>query len=552
MKILSLKTNGFRKFPDDFSSNFYDVTYISGGNHKGKTNILFAIVWAMLGSNLTGDERVCLSNNQKDDCCVELSFLDNNNQEHTITRYKHKYNTSKNFLTLDGKLIKQEDLINFYYSKSLFLSIINLSYFVDLPPVKQKELLDKYLPEVNIKDIYLKLPEEDQKKLGTIPTNAKLLIKDLDDEIKFMEQKITNLKGQIEYAEKITTEKLQIPPEFQKQQELDLAIQELDSLKSNSAISDKANLEKELEKLQREELDLTLDINKLEKELQNGKKLYQNMLTDSCCPTCKQKLENSSKTTATKQYRDNLLQQYDKQTKLKEKYKVKHFERVACEGKIMSLVSSTPTISPDTIKELEMNVHSLEQEKQENLRLHNEYTIKSNNIEKAKTDIETFKKDISLLEQSIVETQKQSDIAKQLYFNSIKAKMELADTYLQDVKIRFYKVVKSTGEIKDDFVITYKDKDFSTLSRSEKVAASLEIANMLNKITNLSAPLFIDDSESYPDFDFINKYNDTQILIAQVKKGRTLKISNGKELITGFSSNINLHRKLSKNSIQVA
>ena len=63
--------------------------------------------------------------------------------------------------------------------------------------------------------------------------------------------------------------------------------------------------------------------------------------------------------------------------------------------------------------------------------------------------------------------------------------MQAADMYLKDVKIRFYKVIKATGEIKDDFVITYKDKDFSTLSRSEKIAASLEIANMLNKITKL-------------------------------------------------------------------
>lgn len=121
--------------------------------------------------------------------------------------------------------------------------------------------------------------------------------------------------------------------------------------------------------------------------------------------------------------------------------------------------------------------------------------------------------------------------------------MQSADMYLRDVKIRFYKIIKTTGEIKDDFVITYKDKDFSTLSRSEKIATSLEIANMLNKITKLNAPLFIDDSESYPDFDFVSIYNDTQKIIAQVKKGRALKITNGSEAIKGFTSNKNLHKK---------
>ena len=53
---------------------------------------------------------------------------------------------------------------------------------------------------------------------------------------------------------------------------------------------------------------------------------------------------------------------------------------------------------------------------------------------------------------------------------------------------------------------------------------------MLNKVTNLNSPLFIDDSESYPDFDFINEYKeDTQVFIAQVIKGHNLVITNNKE-----------------------
>ena len=94
----------------------------------------------------------------------------------------------------------------------------------------------------------------------------------------------------------------------------------------------------------------------------------------------------------------------------------------------------------------------------------------------------------------------------------------------------------------------FMSSDFSTLSRSEKIAASLEIANMLNQITNLNIPLFIDDSESYPDFDFINKYKNNQIFIAQVKKGRTLKITNGQEVIAGFNTTKHLYKKSKQTS----
>ena len=77
---------------------------------------------------------------------------------------------------------------------------------------------------------------------------------------------------------------------------------------------------------------------------------------------------------------------------------------------------------------------------------------------------------------------------------------------------------------------------------------------MLNKITKLNVPLFIDDSESYPDFDFISMYKDTQIIIAQVKKGRALRITNGSEVIKGFTSNTNLHKKtnIKKQLVSVA
>ena len=549
MKILSLKTNGFRKFAGEFKTNFYDdITYISGGNHKGKTNILFAIVWAFFGSNLTGDEKPYLGNNSKDEFAVELKFKDNQDKTHTIIRYKNKYNSKKNFLTLDGKIVKQEDLKDFYYDRNLFLAIINLYYFVGLQPAKQKELIDKYLPDVEIKSVYNNLSKEEKKILDVVPDNVKSYITELDDEIKIMTNKISNLQGQIDYAENIANEIIKLPPKFEKQEELDFAIQELDHLKSNNTNSNKKELENKLDELQKEEFNLKLEIRNMDNELQSGKKTYQEMLenTESCCPTCNQKLANNSKVIATKKYRNDLITLYEKQTKLKERYKKVHFDKVACEGKIYSLQDLTTTISPETLIQLENNIKSLELEKQEMQNLYSEYLAKVNNKKKSKNDIENLSKQIILLNKSIADTKNQSEIAKKLYINCIKEKMKAADKYLKDVKISYYKVVRGSGEIKDDFIITYKNKDFNNLSRSERIAASLEIANMLNKVSNLNIPLFIDDSETCPDFDFKSMYNDNQLFIAQVKKGKSLTITNGNQLIKGYTSNKNYKKSNNK------
>lgn len=105
--------------------------------------------------------------------------------------------------------------------------------------------------------------------------------------------------------------------------------------------------------------------------------------------------------------------------------------------------------------------------------------------------------------------------------------MKFATQHLKNVSIKYYSVLKDSGELKDDFIITYKGNEFKNLSKSETIATSLELSNMFNKISGINIPIFIDDSESCADYNFIEEYSeDTQILIAQVKKGQELQIKN--------------------------
>ena len=141
MKFNYIKTVGFRKFKEEFETNLYDITDISGGNTKGKTNILYAIVWAFLGTNLTGDDKVWLGNKNSDNCYVELNFIDNNNEEHTLIRYKNKYDNKLNFISLDKMNINQEKLQKFYSDKKLFLSIINTNYFINIQTLNKFNII---------------------------------------------------------------------------------------------------------------------------------------------------------------------------------------------------------------------------------------------------------------------------------------------------------------------------------------------------------------------------------------------------------------------------
>ena len=166
-------------------------------------------------------------------------------------------------------------------------------------------------------------------------------------------------------------------------------------------------------------------------------------------------------------------------------------------------------------------------------------------------DIERFNSEIEEKEKLINNLNDTKKVAQKLYIGYIEEKMKLAKEYLTDVNIKFYSVLKTTGEIKEDFIITYKDTPIYDLSRSETIATALELANMFNKIIGANFPIFIDDYESCADYDFIKEYSkDTQVIIAKVEKGNLLKIADAnsdmvtiiKPIIKGFKT-INTLRK---------
>lgn len=133
--------------------------------------------------------------------------------------------------------------------------------------------------------------------------------------------------------------------------------------------------------------------------------------------------------------------------------------------------------------------------------------------------------------------------------------MKLAKQYLKDVDIKFYSVLKTTGEIKEDFIITYKNNTLADLSRSETIATALEFANMFNKISKVNFPIFIDDYESCADYDFIKEYSsDTQLIVSMVEKGHCLKIAdyNDKNNYTEIKTNIKGYRTLNTDKGNVA
>lgn len=625
MKVDYIKTIGFRKFKSVFETKLFDTTNITGKNRSGKSNILYAIVNIMLGTNLSGDEKSCLINRKCDASYGELHFTDNQGIKHILVRGKNKVGTKNNFLTLDGKPVTQNELISFYKDKKLFLSIINPLYFLSKKPAEQKEMVDKYLSDIkpfeifnklsdlqkqnllkryfkiNVREIYDRFSEEelkelyssyklqeitnkqfeelspkelfssfkdvvlrdikyyymlspkeqeefvnmhilnifmdiaydnleleDQKILEGIPQDIPTYMSELNQDIKKSESYITTLNGKIDYAQNIADEKLPETKKFEKEVELSLAYQELDSLSNDKQIKDKENQKQKVEDLEKEILNVSTEITELEKTMKTGKQKYLAIKegTNCICPTCEQHIQNESKEKTITNMKKDLTNAFNRKNTLETKQKDLKFKLAMERCQYHALGGDTIIDNSKKIANLKENINKLELEKKEIERFNNEISIKEKNIQNAKIDIANFNKQIVTQNKYIKQLKDARKVAQKLYIAYIEEKMKLAKQYLKDVKVKFYSVLKTTGEIKEDFIITYKGNPLSNLSRSETIATALEFANMFNQIARTNFPIFIDDMESCADYDFIKDYSsNSQLIVSNVVKGSNLKIA---------------------------
>ena len=479
MRVNYVKTKGFRKFKEIFETDLYDITSISGKNRSGKSNLLYAIINIILGTNLSGDEKACLVNKYCDSSYGELYFTDNNGMKHILVRGKNKCSSKGNFMLLDGKPINQTELISFYKDKKLFLSIINPLYFLSKKPAEQKEMVDKYLLDIRPKEIfdrldvntqkalikkyytnkekgfetlsqeeqtqfvnlnmfnicmdvaYNNLSKKEQSLLEGVPSDIPSYITELNSDIKRVDSQISSLNGKIEYAENIANEKLPEYKTFEKDEELSLAQQELAFLNTNDKLVDKENQKKIVENLEKDIFSKETEFNELEQEMKSGKKTYLSIKngTNCTCPTCNQKIQDESKAITIQNMYNDLVSKFDKRNLLETQIKDLKSKYTLERCKYHALEVNPNVEKQKRIAVVQESLNLLEQEKQEIQKFNNEIAIKEKNINTAKSDIEKFNSEKQEKNKLINNLNNTKKVAQKLYISYIEEKMKLAKEY---------------------------------------------------------------------------------------------------------------------------
>ncbi|WP_427340908.1 hypothetical protein [Caloranaerobacter sp. DY30410] len=561
--------NGFKNHKSKVEYRLGNRTLIEGENGQGKTTIGEAITWCLLGCDLTGNEKATskLMNNSSKSMEVEIDFIYEGKEYNVIRRKKG----SKLDIYLNGNKVNSNDLADFYKDKRIFLSVFNPSYFPNLSPKEAKDLLLSILDTVNNEEVF--------KEIGDYMANVlkengfrfpNLFLEKKREELRELEDDKIFLEGFIYGKEEMP----EIPKvlEFEHEDELKKLNIELDKLNSIKIkplhdIDDIKNKKFELErkiyelKSQKDALDppKLINVEALKsryytlkdeyKELNNELKSLNNTVV---CDQCGNEidLDKSRKEYLVKRLKEievegkniaqsikeaenknnDLMKEYESKLYLHNKKiddEIKKLEEEINALNIDKLIQENKKHEESELQDINnrkaeiiARIKELEREKAQ-VEFHNqnrENLIKQQ--EEIKNKIEESRKKLEAIDVKKSDILIQIDAAKK--FNEVKLKLQSKniDKYLNKVSIRLQKLVKSTGEIKDDFKIMYDNREFNVLSNSEKIKAGLEIANLIMNVTGYRFPIFIDNAES------ITKYKapETQIIEARVKKGSLLKI----------------------------
>lgn len=578
--INKIAITGFRGYKERVEYQLGDRTIINGDNGLGKSSIGEAIVWAITGCDMWGNEKS--TTKLVNDSGVKLTevalecTLDG--QVVNITRRKKG---SANDLYVNE--VKTRDLGELYKSKNLFLSIFNPYYFPELAPKDAKQLLSDCLkpvskeevfqelgdywvdvlkknnfniPETFLNDVRTDLKEQQDNLIFLEGAASKSYTSDVptkknfdDTELKQLKEELAKLYINIDVENEIakiaplkdfdsTLKQLKVEEQIAHMMVNNLAygtllpVEHLINQKNDLLMSYKYKknaldtMEKKIVRCEQcgHETDLAAESRELlQAELKNiqveGLKLKSRI----------EQIQKSNKEIEEK----NLKIKEEAESKIADKLaeieskrvdvlKSKEFDEVRYrkeKEEVLLRVEATKAQNADKQKELATKIGYLEAERM-NVIEHNS-RVDAIIAQNAQCEAEKARnaEEVQNCRNKIDHLKLAIDAGKQ--YNSIKLKKqaESINKYLDRVSIQLEKITKD-GDIKDDFKVLLDGKEFSKLSGSEKIRAGLEIANLLMNIQDMYIPVFVDDGERINVIPELN----TQMIVTKVTMDKKINV----------------------------
>ena len=514
--IVNIKIAGFKNFKGPYTMDFDRYTCISGGNGQGKSTIADAIAYAFCGTPFWG-EKSCdrLLNSESREMYVEVRFVDENGEIHTLSRRRNDGGTSIVFDTVN---IRQTDIAERFAEKDIFLSLLNPLYFIEKIAEDGREILQKLVPEAEPKDVLAQMSKSTRTLLeNEILLDPEFFAKKKREELKEIRETTLYLEGQRDLLQKqydetaaklddIVSKGNDIVNRKQILEEKQFDGIDVEKLKKRqneiaSALSDdkrKHLLERRAEVQHRQYVSkFTEEIAKINAEIAafsaQCRKIVaraKSIKVGDTCPTCHTVVtEENCKAIAMglqAEYDDirtkgqNAVSARDELAALDKKSAEKFEEFKTAD--LAQIEADLAVLGSADVSEIAMLEDRIANEVQV-LYEANDIPEKIKAINKQLEECAAKKEELSRLITAVSE------------YAAMKAEITLQSLQMNRASIKFFDVVKTTGEVKNTFRFTYDGKDYRLLSTSEKIKAGLEVSALLERLTGLVYPKYIDNAE---------------------------------------------------------
>lgn len=582
MKITGMTFTDFRNHKAPESYTFGDVSYITGHNGTGKTTMAHGVCYALYGVSYYGEQKIeRLMNENAAGTQVQLDFTDQNGKAHTLIRNR---SGDKTALLLDTYTIRQADIDRMFCDKDTFLSMFNPTYLPEHLGEKGRALILKYLQPVPVQTVLEQIGESCREHLDGIDLNASSpenQMKNYREAIRQTDMQAAFLQGNIEsieeaqktaeqkldglYAEQADAEakrKALADRQFDGIETEDLSIQRDMLLAKLSAEPETDNAEAEALRAKIAETRQKAYVSKyLQAQAENAAAVkalsgQYNALAERIkglkpgtqCPSCLMRITEQNlpevrngmmtelKSMAAQGHelvaQGRELAELDNKAKaVFEQFKAEDLQKLSAALEKLESAKDNGAdraqlrASLERIDELQKYGNLSEAEYADLNCLTAELTGIRAQIQTIEALTDGKKLEDAYAQQEIYTEQilKYKNILSALSeFVCKRTELAVAGLQMPNVKIKLFDVVRTTGELINVFKFTYKGRDYSTLSLSEKTLAGIEITAMIRKITGLGCPVCVDNTESIAAFNAVSM--PSQTLLLRFVKGQPLAV----------------------------
>lgn len=492
IRFISWSGINFASLPD-IAVKFGDITRLSGQNGEGKTTIGDGPPWTLFGTDTFGNKLNPSPTTYDFDRVYSVLTLSIDGDEMAFAREINEKGDNVYYINeVPVKAKEYEAAVADLFDKEDFLSLYNPSFFFTQHWTKQRAQILKYSIPPAKSEVFAEMsrtnPEQKAKDIVHNPAAAKLdeLTKkhSLDDL-----QKIHGGTG----GQKSKLEKQHIADQSRTKtlreqfDRLPDAPDDVEAAKTESAALmeriQKINAQIEAAKVTNDKRSaLQAELMAARQQVDAAKDRYMKVYDepiDESCPTCQRPFDEAARQAAT-----------DSKEKRKHELHAEHAELVA---KRKELEEQLAGMDPVDTSKLWGDMRELERKRDEL-----EDAIKAQEGRKQlQADVDAAKKaeddTLAALKESIFIL----DAIKAYRAKEAELQAEKVQALFTTLQIRLFKYVKTSGECEPDFSIQMDGKDYATLSTGEKIAAGLELTEVLYKQSGLIVPIFIDGIGEY-------------------------------------------------------